>query len=187
MLALVLGGVRSGKSEVAEGLVRERREPVVYVATDCASDPEMAARIERHRRRRPPAWRTVETADPEAVLRDLDGESVLVDALGSWLARLMEERGLFDGGEGTGAPATDAGESILGRVGSFAAAAAARMGLTVVVAEEVGMGLVPVGPDGPATRSFLDLCGKAAQVLASSAADVRLVVAGRSLELPACR
>jgi histidinol-phosphate/aromatic aminotransferase/cobyric acid decarboxylase-like protein/adenosyl cobinamide kinase/adenosyl cobinamide phosphate guanylyltransferase len=187
MLALVLGGVRSGKSAVAERLVRQRGEPVVYVATGCESDGEMAARIERHRQRRPPAWRTVETADPEAVLRGLDEESVLVDALGPWLARLMEEQGLFGNAGSPGAPAPDGGERILGRVAALAAAAATRAGLTVVVAEEVGMGLVPVGPDGPATRRFLDLCGEAAQVLASSAADVRLVVAGRSLELPACR
>lgn len=181
MLALVVGGVRSGKSKIAEGLVRDLGAPVVYVATGCASDDEMAARIERHRQRRPPGWATVESADPEAVLRRLDGESVLVDALGPWLVRLMEQEGLF-GVEP--APGPEAAERILGRVASFGAAAAARPGLTVVVAEEVGMGLVPVGPDGPVTRQFLDLCGEATQALASSADDVRLVVAGRALPLP---
>lgn len=180
MLALVIGGVRSGKSEVAERLARDRGEAVVHVATGCATDGEMAARIERHRRRRPPAWRTVETDDPEGVVLGSGGDTVLVDALGSWLARLMEREGLF-AGEGASAPG--ATERILGRVASFAGAAACRPGLTVVVAEEVGMGLVPAGADGAATRLFLDLSGEAAQSLASAAAVVRLVVAGRSLDL----
>jgi histidinol-phosphate/aromatic aminotransferase/cobyric acid decarboxylase-like protein/adenosyl cobinamide kinase/adenosyl cobinamide phosphate guanylyltransferase len=181
-LSMVTGGTRSGKSEVAEGLVAQGGLPVIYVATGARSDAEMAERIDRHRSRRPAEWETLETRDPVRAFERATGRALLLDSLGGWLAALMEEHGLLTdelveplgdrGGQGRAA--------VLDRVAGFAARAAARPEPTVVVAEEAGLGLVPQSAAG---RRFVDLLGEASQVIAASASRVELVVAGRSLEL----
>ncbi len=182
-LVLVLGGVRSGKSEVAERLV-ENAEEVVYVATGSASDPEMAERIGRHRARRPETWRTVEDQDPLDALHEADGAAVLVDSTGPWIARLMADEDLWS--DADVAPLEPGGqarwERALRRVRKFAEAAATRSGPCVLVGDEASLGLVP---QGVGVRRYLDLAGEAAQILAGAAARVLLVVAGHPVELKA--
>lgn len=160
MITLVLGGARSGKSAVAERLTAALPGPVTYVATAAAdeADDDMAARIEEHRRRRPAAWATVEAAggDLIGVLARAAG-TVLVDSLGPWVARL-------DG--------FAADEDALCRV------LRAREGASVVVSDEVGLG---VHPSTAAGREFRDALGSLNQALAGVADDVLLVVAGRVL------
>src|SRR5207302_8925341 len=162
--------------------------PVVYVATGAGDDAEMAERIERHRRRRPPAWRTFEAADPPGALgADLGaaaGATVLIDGLGGWICALMHANCLFT--DEAVAPWGAAGEEgrrrLLGAVSAFAEAAASREASTIVVADEAGLGGVPAGAG---SRRFLDLSGEAMQLLASSANAVWLVVAGQALPLTA--
>ena len=185
-LTLVLGGIRSGKSEYAEHLAEAAGLPVVYVATGAADDAEMAERIERHRRRRPPAWRTVEAADPLAALgADLAGAAsaaLLVDGLGGWVCSLMGANGLFT--DEAVAPWGQAGEAarqrVLSAVSLFGEAAASRHAPTIIVADEAGLGGVP---PGAGSRRFLDLSGEATQVLAARANAVWLVVAGQPVPL----
>src|SRR5581483_4121500 len=86
---LVLGGIRSGKSQWAESAIVDAvgpGEPVRYVATGPAhdSDPAWSARVEAHRARRPAHWLTVETTCLATVLHD-DGSAMLIDDLGGWL------------------------------------------------------------------------------------------------------
>jgi histidinol-phosphate/aromatic aminotransferase/cobyric acid decarboxylase-like protein/adenosyl cobinamide kinase/adenosyl cobinamide phosphate guanylyltransferase len=166
-LVLVLGGVRSGKSAVAEGLVATA-PGVVYVATGAATDAEMAARIAAHRARRPETWQTVETADPAAAVRAAPpGSAVLVDALGTWLAARLDD---------------DPDELLAEADALLKAAQAHDGGPVVVVAEEAGLGVVPTGA---ATRRWLDLLGEAKQRLAAAASRSLLVVAGAAIPLPA--
>src|SRR5688572_3360649 len=87
---LVLGGARSGKSEVAEAIAAALGDTVTYVAAgeplDPQADPDWAGRVAAHRARRPAAWTTVEAvADLSAVLGRLGGV-VIVDSLGTWVA-----------------------------------------------------------------------------------------------------
>jgi len=161
MITLVLGGARSGKSEVAERIAARLPAPVTYVATLVPGDddPDLAERIEAHRARRPAGWRTVE-AGPElpALLRSVPGP-VLVDGLGPWVA-------------GSPGMAVDAG--------ALCAALTGRGADTVVVSEEAGLGVHPATQDG---RRFRDALGTLNQAVAAVADEVLLVVAGRILRL----
>jgi adenosyl cobinamide kinase/adenosyl cobinamide phosphate guanylyltransferase len=162
-ITLVLGGARSGKSEWAEGLAATLPPPITFVATaTTAGDPpdlEFAARIEAHRRRRPPSWETVEAgADLIGVLVGIEG-SVLVDALGTWVA-------------GTPGFAVD--------TPGLCSALRTRKASTVVVSEEVGLGVHPYTEAGGRFRDAMGLLNCA---VAEIAAEVVLVVAGRPLRL----
>ncbi len=161
MITLVLGGARSGKSKVGEALAAGLSSPVTYVATAVAADAEMAERVARHRARRPTSWSTVEVGQGEdlgAVLRQLSG-TALVDSLGAWLA-------------GVSSFATD-GERLCADI-------VARPGDTVVVSDEVGLGVHPSSEMG---RQFRDELGALNQLVAAAADEVLLVLAGRVLPL----
>src|SRR2546426_12735005 len=90
---LILGGIRSGKSEFAESLFAEV-DQVKYVATGSSADEAFVQRIEAHRFRRPASWETVEaTDDPSALLEALDKADpqwpLLIDDLGGWAVTLL--------------------------------------------------------------------------------------------------
>ena len=161
MVTLVLGGARSGKSAVAEALAARAAPPVTYLATGVVTDDDMAARIAAHQARRPPDWSTAEAgADLAGALRDLSG-TVLLDALGTWVAARLDtvDEAAFD---------------------DLCLALAARPGVTVVVSDEVGLGVHPSSEIG---RHFRDLLGDLNQRVAAVADEVLLVVAGRVLPL----
>jgi len=160
VIVLVLGGARSGKSVHAERRATFLAEPVSYMATACVEgDADLAARVEVHRGRRPESWTTIEAGpDVPAALRATRG-TVVLDALGPWVAATPE----FD---------VDAAE--------LCDALAGRDGDTVVVSEEVGLG---VHPETVAGRQFRDALGELNQAVATVADEVVLVVAGRALRL----
>ena len=162
-VVLVLGGARSGKSEVGEGLVGGPKTPVTYIATggppDAVADPSWADRVAAHRARRSPAWTTVEAgADLVDVLRAAAG-AVIVDSLGAWVAGV---------------------EGFAVDTAGLCAALLERDGHTVVVSDEVGLGVHPPTEVGVA---FRDALGDVNRAVAAVADEVLLVVAGRSLPL----
>jgi len=161
-LTLVLGGARSGKSRYAEHLIAALPPPWTYVATAEAGDEEMAARIKAHRERRGASWRTVEAPHGlGAVLSECADTPVLVDCLTLWLSNLMLAK-------------TDIEEEIQSLEKALAAAASP----VVLVANEVGLGIVP---DQPLGRWFRDLQGALNQRMAARADRVVLMVAGLPL------
>jgi len=163
MVELILGGARSGKSALAERLAAESGLSVLYLATATAGDGEMAERIQRHRQRRPAEWALVE--EPLFLARRLreqtrEGRCVLVDCLTLWLTNLLlhEDHSLFE-------QERDALLACLPQL----------PGRVILVSNEVGMGIVPMGE---ITRRFQDESGWLHQKVAAQCDRVVLTVAG---------
>lgn len=156
----MLGGARSGKSSHAEqSLTTANAAPWIYIATAQALDDEMHNRIAEHRRRRGVGWQTVEAPiDLAGALRAGRETPVLVDCLTLWLTNLML-------GDHDIAAATDALEDGL----------ADRIAPTILVSNEVGLGIVPETKLG---RLFRDEAGRLNQRIAARAGHVVLMVAG---------
>jgi adenosylcobinamide kinase/adenosylcobinamide-phosphate guanylyltransferase len=166
-LILLIGGARSGKSQLALRLAAEQSAPVVVVATAQAGDSEMAERIALHRRERPADWQTIE--EPlrlrETIESIEEDTCLVVDCLTLWTANALEALGAAD----AAAQAAAAAE-----------VASARPGLTVAVTNEVGLGIVP---DNPLGRSYRDLLGHLNTIWADAADQAYLLVAGQALTL----
>jgi adenosyl cobinamide kinase/adenosyl cobinamide phosphate guanylyltransferase/NaMN:DMB phosphoribosyltransferase len=170
--ALVLGGIRSGKSAFAEALVADAPS-VRYVATAVGGedDPEWIARIEEHQRRRPQTWSTEETgADPARLIALLaeakPDDTLLVDDLGGWVTGLLD-------------PARQPNDD-QADVAALAQAVRGCPARVVLVSPEVGLALVPTTPIG---RAFADALGTTNQALAQACDRVALVVAGQHVWL----
>jgi adenosylcobinamide kinase / adenosylcobinamide-phosphate guanylyltransferase len=170
-VTLVLGGARSGKSRYAERLIEAAATEGTYVATAEPGDAEMAARIAAHRARRHEVgqgsfWHTVEV--PVAVPSVTAGEAardrpLLVDCLTLWLSNLL----LAD-------------KCVEAEIAALSAALREAAGPVVLVANEVGLGLVPETPLG---RRFRDAAGRLNQEIAALADRVVFVAAGLPLVL----
>ncbi len=161
MLTLVLGGIRSGKSEHAEELARWSSETVTYIATACPTegDDNFSRRIERHQARRPASWHTVEApVNLVTLIQSLEG-TVLVDSLGTWVSGHTDFA--VDGD-------------------SLATVLAGRTDDTIVVSDEVGLSVHPPTAVG---RAFCDALGLLNQQVAAVADSVVLVIAGRALTI----
>ena len=154
---LILGGARSGKSHEAERRLLAEPE-VTYVATaqSAPDDGEWAARIEKHRARRPARWRTLETGDLTAVLSG--SGPLLIDCLTLWISSLV-----------------DAGDDIQSATDALVRAWRDTSAHVVAVSNEVGSGVVPPSALG---REFRDELGVLNARLAAQADEVWLVTAG---------
>ena len=167
--ALVLGGARSGKSSYAEGLLARERS-VEYVACGLlpsGDDAEWADRVALHRARRPASWSTTETVDLGSVL-GRTGPPVLVDCLTTWLARVMDDCGVW-------AEEAGADRRLAAAVDEVVDAWTRTRRPVVAVSNEVGSGIVPATPSG---RRFRDELGVLNARIAGEADRVWLVTAG---------
>ena len=173
ILFLITGGVRSGKSQYAEELVRSFGGEVVYVATLEPGDEEMRRRIERHKARRPQEWRTVETSLDVAAGVEASREPVLLlDCLSGWVSNLLLAR------EGWDEEAVL--DAVLSAVDELLEVIRASKKVVVVVTNEVGSGVVPAHRLG---RWYRDALGLANQRVAAAADAVCLLNVGIPLVL----
>jgi adenosylcobinamide kinase/adenosylcobinamide-phosphate guanylyltransferase len=179
MRTLILGGARSGKSAYAERLATDSGKEVIYIATATAGDGEMAARIAHHRTSRPPEWTTVEEplALGNQLLRWSSPERlVLVDCLTLWLSNLV-----FSGG----ASYPEVGDIALPaqfdeQQDMLTSALMRCAGDVVLVSNEIGLGLMPMGA---LSRRFMDEQGRLNQAMAAICERAVFVAAGLPLFL----
>jgi adenosylcobinamide kinase / adenosylcobinamide-phosphate guanylyltransferase len=168
MKELILGGVRSGKSRLAEQHARDSGLQVVYIATARATgDAELEVRIRQHRLRRPTAWTTVE--EPLALGQALRAHAsakrcLLVECLTLWLTNLL----------------CSAADSLERESASLLESLPVLAGDVILVSNETGLGVVPLGA---LSRHFVDASGELHQSLAAICDRVTLIVAGLPLRL----
>ncbi|SEG82059.1 bifunctional adenosylcobinamide kinase/adenosylcobinamide-phosphate guanylyltransferase [Marinobacterium lutimaris] len=164
MIRLITGGARSGKSTLAERLAEESGLEVIYIATAQTGDGEMSERVALHRERRPDHWQTVE--EPLQLVETISrlqqpGHCLLVDCLTLWVTNLLLSE-------------TD----IQAQRELLYTTLANAKGEVILVTNETGMGVVPMGE---LSRRFVDEAGWLNQAVAAVADQVVLTVAGLPL------
>ncbi|KAF0206514.1 MAG: adenosylcobinamide kinase / adenosylcobinamide-phosphate [Gallionellaceae bacterium] len=166
MRELILGGVRSGKSRLAEQHANDSGLDVVYVATAQVRDAEMQQRIAHHQARRPAHWQVIEAGQNLAEVLQQQAAAnrcVLVDCLTLWLTQLL----------------CDTDEAVLSReVDALLALLPALPGHIILVSNETNMGIVPMGE---LSRSYCDEAGRLHQQVGALCERVILTVAGLPL------
>lgn len=176
---LILGGARSGKSRAAEQRAFASGLDVTVIATATGGDAEMRERIAAHRSIRPLNWRTLEVpVELTAVLMKAARADrvIIVDCLTLWLSNLTFARGE------PGVETTDfvPPEELAGLTDALVEALPALPGRILIVSNEIGLGVVPMGA---VSRFFTDTLGRLNQSIATAAARVTLMIAGLPLEI----
>jgi adenosylcobinamide kinase/adenosylcobinamide-phosphate guanylyltransferase len=171
-ISLILGGARSGKSAHAEQLASASGLPVTYIATAQVYDAEFGARVAHHQQRRPAHWKTVEV--PHQLASALQQEAapdrcLIVDCLTLWLAQCICPECVPP--EGVDWPQQR--QALLDMLPKLP-------GTILLVSNEVGMGIVPLGE---INRQFQDEQGRLNQAVAKLADEVMFMAAGLPLKL----
>lgn len=163
---LVLGGARSGKSRYAQVRAEALSGELIYLATAQAFDQEMRERIALHRADRGARWSTVE--EPLALAGAITAYStpetvVLVDCLTLWASNLIL-----------------AEQDTVAAAGGLMRSISIARGPVILVANEVGLGIVP---DNALARGFRDVAGRINQDVAAAVEEVVMMFAGLPLLL----
>lgn len=162
-VSLILGGVKSGKSALAERLAINSMFNVTYIATATADDTAMQQRISHHQQHRPSHWLTVE--QPIQLAKALTAhcqseQCVLVDCLTLWLTNLLMQEN----------------EALLQtEITTFLELLPNIKGELILVSNETNMGIMPLGD---LTRRYCDEMGLLHQKIAAVSNTVVLTVAG---------
>jgi adenosylcobinamide kinase/adenosylcobinamide-phosphate guanylyltransferase len=168
-IILVIGAARSGKSGFAVKKAKGLAEEVVFLAPCLPKDEEMKERILLHKKNRPLNWQTIEgDIDIKETLKSLNPKTkvVILDCLTIFISNLI----LKD------LPET----KILNQVQEIIRLSLSASWQTIIVSNEVGAGIVP---KYKLARNFRDITGKANQMVAKSADEVFLLVAGLPLKI----
>ncbi len=187
MAELILGGQRSGKSARAEALAvawlaAAPQRQAVFIATAQPWDEEMRQRISRHqsdRAERLPGMQTVEAplALAEAVMQHSQAKTlVVVDCLTLWLSNLLMPPESGPLAALRRPPECDLSVCI----GGFLSAIETAPGPVVVVSNEIGLGVIPMGAE---VRAYVDALGRLNQQVAAVCQRVTLMAAGLPLSL----
>lgn len=178
-IVLVTGGIRSGKSAFALARL-EQADPATYIATAKDIDPEMHARIARHRAERAPHIQTVEeSTDVAGALRALPGGLAVFECLGTWLNNRFWDLGIdYDNPDAE--QSRTVARTVEAEAEGIAAAAKECKAEVWFVTNEVGWSLVPPTPIG---RLYTDTLGRVNQTIAKSADEVYAVLSSIPMKI----
>ncbi len=168
-IIFIIGGARSGKSSYALAAAKRYTGRVAFIATAEAGDAEMKERIRRHRKQRPAHWRTFEEPrDVQGVITDIGSRfsCVVVDCLTLLVSNLLLA-GYSD-------------SRITKKIKAVVAGLKGLHGDSIVISNEVGLGIVP---DNTLGRRFRDIAGSVNQIVAAEADEVILMTAGIPLRI----
>lgn len=164
-IVFVLGGTRSGKSSFAQKLTQNENNKTAYIATCPLSDDiEMQERIDLHQKNRPSKWETfVETQNLTSLIEKIDKtfDTIIIDCLTLYVSNLLMQEETF--------------ECIENNAQNFLSALKKASFKTIIVSNEVGLGIVPESSLG---RKFRDIAGKVNQITAEKADNVYFVISG---------
>ncbi len=163
MKTLILGGIRSGKSRLAEKMALASNKPVIYIATAQALDNEMVLRIEKHRQHRPKHWQVIEEPIQLAEVISQysnDKHCILIDCLTLWLTNLLmlEDK-----------------NKLINEIAALEKIVKKTSAELIMVSNETNMGIIPMGD---LSREYCDYAGQLHQQLASISDRVILTIAG---------
>ncbi len=180
-ITFITGGARSGKSSFAESLLRGK-DDVLYIATALPFDGEMKERIKKHREERNRNWKTVEAYRDlkDIIVKEAPGGGyILLDCLTIMVSNLMVINNInWQKAETSVIQETE--KMIESEVQMLMEGASVFRGETIIVSNEIGMGVVPPTPLG---RHFRDMAGRANQFVAGEADEVYLLVSGIPLKI----
>jgi adenosylcobinamide kinase/adenosylcobinamide-phosphate guanylyltransferase len=176
---LLIGGAGSGKSHLAQELALKLGGAVLFVATAVGGDEEMLKRIDQHRRKRPPAWSTLEvtTEVGKNILKKIgDARVVIVDCITLLANNIFSQ--YSDQGEQIDAPLIE--KRLNAEIEELIECTKKIDASFIIVTNEVGLGVVPPTRLG---RLYRDLLARANQKLAEAADEVYLMVAGLAVPI----
>lgn len=179
-IILLLGGARSGKSSYAQELAKTITDKVLFVATAAAGDEDMRLRIKKHQQSRPAAWRTLEAATHigDAIDSQIqDAELVIIDCITLLIGNIF---GLHAEKEFETIDDTVLEKQVISEITELQECLKNNQASFIIVSNEVGLGIVP---DNRMGRLYRDILGRANQMLARSADEVYLMVAGIPLRV----
>lgn len=168
-ITLILGGARSGKSQLAIKTAKEKSKKVAFIATCQALDKEMEKRISLHKKTRPAHWRTFEESrNVSLLLKKIGGkfEVIIIDCLTLLVSNL-----LLDGFEES---------NIRHEIRKISLVLKKSKADAIIVSNEVGLGIVPGNPLG---RDFRDIAGKMNQAIAKESSEVFFMVSGLPVKI----
>jgi len=168
MIELILGGVKSGKSKLAEQHAIDSGLDVIYIATamkefDGIVDQGMIDRITTHKEQRPAHWEVIEEplylADALIKMSSIN-KLLLVDCLTLWVTNLL---------------LNDDSSLLKNETDKLIKILPALSGNIIFVSNETSMGIIP---ESKLARQFCDETGMLHQKLATLSSRVILTVAG---------
>lgn len=177
----ITGGAKSGKSKFAEKMVEEIGEKINYIATLTCFDDEMKEKVKIHKDRRNEKYKTIEAyKNFDIIFENIDEkETILLDCLTNMVSNLIFEENIdFDKDLKINKEKLDI--KIKKEVENLIKVLKKHKGISVIVSNELGMGIVPVYPLG---RYFRDIAGEINQYVAEKSDEVYLTVSGIPMKI----